>query len=187
VTETPTPAAERQPGTPELLHDRVARAREVVVKSINQAVPGSVTLHYKSRDVVIPVPGDVALRMMVTFRRQRGDGLDDPIDLGKALALHGWTTVSMKTLLAITWDPGPDAAEAVGADLLDLLDALQEPEVAVARVNRLAATEAQAPSGDTDPTEPIVASGPADAMPHDEPRDGSDTAGAAGGASDPER
>ena len=162
MTENTDPAL-RTGGTSasgETLRERVARARAGVVEAINGRVPGEVTLHYKSRDVVIAVPGEVALRMMTVFRRHRSDGLADTIDLGQTLALEPWATVNMKGLLAISWDPGPDAAEAVGPELLDLIEALEEPAAAVAKVGKMATAEAETPESSIDRTDAMDA--PAD-------------------------
>jgi hypothetical protein len=105
---------------PKARSERISAIRNPIVQAINERVPGTVTLHYASRDIAITATGDTALRMMIAFRRQRAD-LPDPIVLGQTLALTGWTTISHGDLLAITWDPGECAEEAVGAELLDLL------------------------------------------------------------------
>jgi len=95
-----------------------------VVHAINKAVPGAVVLHYASRDVGVEVSGDVALRMICAFRRQRPDGLEDHVELGETLAFGGRVVMTLEGLLAITWEPGFDPVELVPAELLEALDAL---------------------------------------------------------------
>jgi hypothetical protein len=125
-----TPPPDVPEGFSKRLGGLVAAARPLVVEAVNKSVPGTITLHYKSRDVVVDVPGDVALRMMVVFRRARADGLDDPIDLASSSALCGWVSIGTRGLLAITWAPGVDAADAVDEDMVAFLDAAEDPEAA---------------------------------------------------------
>lgn len=123
-----------------------ARARALVVQQINQATPGRMTLHYKARDVNVDVPGDVALRTMVVFRRNRIDGLDDPVDLDSTLALCPAGAFGLKGLLAVTWEPGPDAEGVIGNDLLDSLAIINR-----APAHRSRDGADRSPSADEDP------------------------------------
>jgi hypothetical protein len=91
------------------------------MQRLNAAVPGTVTLHYKARDITVDVVGDVAFRMMTWFRRGRAEGLADSLDPRVTSSLDPWITMDRRGLLAITWDPGPDVDVAVPKDVLALL------------------------------------------------------------------
>lgn len=107
-----------------------AKLLPFVIDRINQAVPGTLTVHYKRRDVRIEMPGDVALRAMVALRRGRPDGLDDPIDIARTCALDGYVGLSTRGVLAVTWQPAVDAEALVDPKLLTVYDALTAPEEA---------------------------------------------------------
>jgi hypothetical protein len=106
--------------------------RATAMQRLNTAVPGTVTLHYKARDITVDVVGDVAFRMMIWFRRRRAAGLADTLDLQTTSALDPWVTINAKGLLAITWDPGPDADVTVPKDVLALLGQMEALRTAVA-------------------------------------------------------
>jgi hypothetical protein len=117
--------------------DLVARVRAKIVVVINESVPGTVTLHYKARDVTMNVTGDVALRMMMVPRRTRADDLVDVVDVSTSLALKGWVQSTIQGLLGIIWEPGVDARAVVDGDLLDSLTAIDGPDGGAAHVARL--------------------------------------------------
>jgi hypothetical protein len=116
----------------------MARLRAMVVQDINARTPGTVTLHYAARDISFPADGDHGLRIMTVFRRQRADGLDDPID-ERTLAIDGRIMVGFEGLLAVSWAPGPDAVEAVGKGMFALLDRIDHAENVKAFIDELVA------------------------------------------------
>lgn len=129
MTDTPTAK------TPD---PQMARIRAMVVQDINARTPGTVTLHYAARDVTFPAQGDAGFRLMTVFRRQRADGLDDPID-ERTLAVDGRIMVGFDELLAVSWAPGPDAAEAVGKGMFLLLDRIDQAESLKSFIDELVA------------------------------------------------
>ena len=112
--------------------DLIEEARASAMQRLNAAVPGTVTLHYKARDIRVDVVGDAALRMMTWFRRGRAEGLADALDPRTTSSLDPWITMGRKGLLAITWDPGPDADVAVPKDVLVLLEQIEILQAAAA-------------------------------------------------------
>jgi hypothetical protein len=116
----------------------MARIRAMVVRDINMRTPGTVTLHYAARDVTFPADGDHGLRVQSIFRRQRADGLDDPID-DRTLALEGRIMVGFDGLLAVSWQPGPDSVEAVGKGMFALLDRIDQADGLKAFIDDLVA------------------------------------------------
>jgi hypothetical protein len=116
----------------------MARLRAMVVQDINARTPGTVTLHYAARDISFPADGDHGLRVQTIFRRQRADGLDDPID-DRTLALDGRIMVGFDGLLAVSWAPGPDAVEAVGKGMVALLDRIDQADGLKAFIDELVA------------------------------------------------
>ena len=111
--------AEDEPDTSTFV---VFEARPQIVQAINKEIPGVMVLHYEKRNVSMEVSGDVALRMITAFRRQRPDSLDDPVELGVTLAFAGYVTMALDGLLAITWQPEFDPVELVPVELLEALD-----------------------------------------------------------------
>jgi hypothetical protein len=147
VTDTPTAK------TPD---PQMARIRAMVVQDINARTPGTVTLHYAARDISFPADGDHGLRIQTIFRRQRVDGLDDPID-DRTLALDGRIMVGFDGLLAVSWAPGPDAAEAVGNGMVALLDRIDQADGLKAFIDGLVAAGLGGDGTLTDITERVAA------------------------------
>jgi hypothetical protein len=136
--DTPRGAAVTDTPTTKVPDPQMARIRAMVVQDINRRTPGTVTLHYAARDVEVVGDGDMGFRLMTVFRRQRADGLDDPID-HRTLAVEGRIMVGFDGLLAVSWAPGPDADEAVGKGMFLLLDRIDQADNLKAFIDELVA------------------------------------------------
>lgn len=103
-------------GTTEPATDAPTVAR-TMVRTINDLVPGTLTIHFARRDARFDMLGSDAVRLMAAHRRGRPDDLTDDIDPETSLMLDGWLSIGLHRALAVSWSPGPDAAKFVETQL----------------------------------------------------------------------
>lgn len=74
------------------------------MEGVNRRVIGTLTLHYSTRDVRVPMDGDSAMRLLTMFRQRRDGGHGDEIST-QSFAGNGWLVLDLSEPLAMSWWP----------------------------------------------------------------------------------
>ena len=94
----------------QLTEDLVAGA------AANLAVRGTLTFHFRDRDVSTITDGYAALRVLTNIR-EGNSGWEDPLHPCFSDAHNTWVTIRNHRLLGATWTPGREDDKAFSIDL----------------------------------------------------------------------
>lgn len=83
--------------------------------SANMAVIGSLTLHFRDRDVVAMMDGYAALRMLTSIERNE-EGWGDPLNPALSDAGNLWIAIRTERLLGASWVPGRPSTGGIAID-----------------------------------------------------------------------
>jgi hypothetical protein len=81
--------------------------RRVMLSARNASVLGQMFVSYPSRDVVLVMDGDAALRLLRIFQNRSEGGLEDRLDAATSSAHDGWVVLdAIEQPMAMSWLPG---------------------------------------------------------------------------------
>jgi hypothetical protein len=81
------------------------RGRLHLPSRLNAHIGGRVTLHFGSRDVVLPVDGATALRIVAHYRSPERSELADVLNPHTSSASNAWMAFDLREPLAVSWQP----------------------------------------------------------------------------------